>query len=80
MSPSAIVAIAGLVVRVGAVGPGGDDGELDRVVAVGEQELGEVGGDVRLRTAGEPDLADVAVGRVRGGAGRREQLELARRP
>ena len=47
--------LAGLVVRVGAVGSGADDGEVDLRVAVLAQQRGEVGGDVGLRAGRRSD-------------------------
>ncbi len=40
--------VAGLVVRVGAVGAGSDDGEVDLLVAELAQQRREVGGDLGL--------------------------------
>src|SRR5690606_24389032 len=52
-------AVAGLVVRVGAVGAGGDDGEVHAGVPVPQQQRGEVGGDVGLPAPGEGHRADL---------------------
>ena len=57
-----------LVVRVGPVGPGADDGEVDLRVAVVDEQAGEVGGDVCLPAAGEPHLQERLEARVRGRA------------
>ena len=77
-----------LVVWRGAVRPGGDDGELSRVVALVDEALAHLPGDVGLRAAHEPTGGDGlhdAVGRcsrlahedellgVLGSAQRREQ-------
>ena len=52
--------VAGLVVRVGAVRAGADDGEVDLLVPELAQQAGEVGGDLGLLPAGEPDTEDLA--------------------
>ena len=65
-----------LVVGVGAVRPGPHQRELDLGVAVLAQQVGEVGSDVELAAAREPDPQEVSEdGIQRGGAGG-EQLEL----
>src|SRR3954468_3125252 len=50
-----------LVVRIGAVRTGSDDGEADLLVPEPPQELGEIGGDVGLPAACETALHDLAV-------------------
>ncbi len=71
-------AVAHLVVRVGAVRSGGDDGEVDLGVTEAAEQVGEVGGDVGLVASAEgnlPDLLERCVcGRTRG----RQQLQLRR--
>ena len=49
-------AVAGLVVRVGAVRPGADDGEVDLRMAMVDEQGGEIGGDLGLLAAGETHL------------------------
>ena len=68
--------VAGLVVRVGAVRAGADDGEVDLLVPELAQQPRQVGGDVGLLPAGEPDPEDLLVRRVRGGARRSQPGQL----
>ena len=77
MSPSSMIAVAHLVVRVGAVGPGADDREVDLRVPVLAQQAGEVGGDLasRVRPANRT-LDDLLEARVGRGARRGQPLEL----
>ena len=60
---------AGLVMRVRAVRPRRDDGEVDAGMAVPQQELREVGGDVGLLPTREPELEEVGEGGVHGCSG-----------
>ena len=69
-------ALAHLVMRVGAVGPGAHDGEVDLRVAVLAQQAGEIGGDLALGAPGELDADDLLEARVGGGARRGEALEF----
>ena len=67
--------LGGVVVRAGRVRPGGDDGEVDLVVTLGEEPGGDVGGDLRLGAPDEGDLTGVqlrsdAIGSGAGGAQR----------
>ena len=68
--------VAGLVVGVGPVRAGAHDREVDLFVAEVAQQGGEVGSDLGLLAALEPDLEDLAVGRVSGGACRRQPCQL----
>ncbi len=54
--PGADHAVTGVVVRAGGVLPGGDDGEVDLVVALGQQPGRDVGRHLGL---GPPDEGDV---------------------
>ena len=67
-----------LVVRVGAVRPRADEGELDLRVAVCLQGVGEVRRDLGLLPAGEAHLEDVVQRGVCSLSGGRESLELVR--
>ena len=53
MSPVLDDPVPRLVVRIGAVRAGADDGEVDLLVAELAQQAGEVGGDLGLPAAGE---------------------------
>ena len=62
-----------VVVRAGGVLPGGDDGEVDLVVTLGEEPGRDVGGHLGLGAPDEGDLAGVqlrgdAIGGRAGGA------------
>src|SRR4029078_11992778 len=56
--------VPGFVVRVGAVGPGSDDGEVDLLVTVFSPPAGRLGRDIGLLPTSEPDPEDLLVGRV----------------
>ena len=53
---------AGMVVRAGGVLAGGDDGEVDRVVALDEQPGGDVGRHLRFRPPDERDVPGLELG------------------
>ena len=76
MSPSSITRAPVSWCGFAPFGPDADDGEVDPGMAVLQQELGEVGRDVGLLPAGEPELEDVPVRGVRGGSGRRHARQL----
>jgi hypothetical protein len=65
------------VVGVRGVRAGGDDREVDAVVAVVAQQGGEVGGHLHLAAGGEAQLDEVEEGGVGRGAGGGERRELA---
>ena len=73
ISSAAITRLGRVVVRAGGVRAGGDDGEVDLVVTLGEQPGRDVGGHLRLGAPDEGDLPAVqlggdAIGGVAGGA------------
>ena len=77
-SPASITRDAGLVVGRRGVGAGGDDGEVDLVVALGEQPATDVGGHLGLGAAHQGDVALRAAGRPPGRRPRRRRA--GRRP
>jgi hypothetical protein len=71
-------ALADLVVRVCAVGPGAHDGEVHLRVTELAQQVREVGRHFGLPAPGEPDVEDALVCAVGRRRGCRQPLDLRR--